>query len=229
MQTKRIHYLATAFFCFVVLFIGCQKNGENNPQVTLNDLKGKWRITATKAGPDSTNPQGQWSAFNYGKQVTINELYCVTDSRIGQSFISPVNCAYYETAGSIMAVLTSDCARAIFMRDTVWMQLTAYDLLLNDASAFSWVETYLHSKRVNWIKQPCSSVQYLPESTSGNTKNGTWTFDEATQMITVDFINSVNSYSGEAQSKFKVTKFTGTEAELKMQGSVGIEFRLQKQ
>ncbi len=219
-----------SIFSVVVLFIaGCQKAGENAPDVTLNDLKGKWRVVATKSGPDSTNPQGQWTAFNYGKQVTVNELYCVNDSRIGQSFISPVNCAYYDAAGSIMGVLTSDCARSIFMRDTVWMQLTAYDLVLNDAASFSWVEAYQHSKRVNWIKQSCSNVQYVPESTTGNTKNGTWVFDEATQMITVDFINSVNSYNGETQSKFKVTKFTGAEVELKMQGSVNIEFRLQKQ
>lgn len=212
-----------------IVFAACQKAGENNTSVTLNDLKGKWRVVATKAGPDSTNPQGQWTAFNYGKQVTVNELYCVNDSRIGQSFISPVNCAYYDAAGSIMGVLTSDCARSIFMRDTVWMQLTAYDLVLNDAATFSWVEAYQHSKRVNWIRQSCSNVQYLPESTTGNTKNGRWVFDEATQMITVDFINSVNSYNGETQSKFKVTKFTGAEVELKMQGSVNIEFRLQKQ
>lgn len=222
-------YSLFMFLLVAIVFAACQKAGENNTSVTLNDLKGKWRVVATKAGPDSTNPQGQWTAFNYGKQVTVNELYCVNDSRIGQSFISPVNCAYYDAAGSIMGVLTSDCARSIFMRDTVWMQLTAYDLVLNDAASFSWVEAYQHSKRVNWIKQSCSNVQYLPESTTGNTKNGTWVFDEATQMITVDFINSVNSYNGETQSKFKVTKFTGAEVELKMQGSVNIEFRLQKQ
>lgn len=222
-------YSLFIFLLVAIVFAACQKAGENNTSVTLNDLKGKWRVVATKAGPDSTNPQGQWTAFNYGKQVTVNELYCVHDSRIGQSFISPVNCAYYDAAGSIMGVLTSDCARGIFMRDTVWMQLTAYDLVLNDAATFSWVEAYQHSKRVNWIRQSCSNVQYLPESTTGNTKNGTWVFDEATQMITVDFINSVNSYNGETQSKFKVTKFTGAEVELKMQGSVTIEFRLQKQ
>jgi hypothetical protein len=45
----------------------------------------------------------------------------------------------------------------------------------------------------------------------------------------VEFINSVNPYNGETKSKFKVAKFTGNEAEIKLQGSVGLEFRLQKQ
>ncbi|QNA43015.1 hypothetical protein [Lacibacter sediminis] len=217
-------------FVLTTLFIGCQKSGENEPEVTLNDLKGKWKFVATKEGPDSSNPQGVWTNFNYGKTTYVKELYCVNDSRVGQSYyLSDINCAYYESAGSIVGVISSDCGRTIVMRDTVWTQLTAYDLILKDANSFEWVEAYKHSKYVNLIKQPCSTIQYVPESTSGNTKNGTWTFDEASQMISVDFGTSVNSYNGEQQSKFKVTKFAGSTVELQLQGSVNMEFRLQKQ
>lgn len=216
--------------CFLwVLFIGCQKTGTDQPQVDINDLKGKWKFIATKSGPDTLNPQGLWTNINYTKNTTVQEIYCVNDSRTGQSFLSTVNCAYYQAPGSIVAVVSSDCARSIFMRDTVWMQLTAYDLILKEAASFDWVEGYTHSKRLNLINQSCNSLQYNPESVTGFTRTGNWTFDEASQTITINFTNTVNPYNGDTQSKFSVTKFSGTEVELKMQGAVGIEFRLQKQ
>lgn len=214
---------------FIALFSGCQKNVENQPLATIADLKGKWKITATKSGPDSLNTQGLWTSIDYVKHTTVNEIYCVNNSSLGKSFLSQVNCAYYESAGSIVAVVSSDCARTIFMRDTVWMQLTDYSLALNNGNTFGWTEAYRHSKYLNVMNQPCSSIQYIPESTRDFTRNGTWSFDEATQMITVNFSNTVNPYNGETQSSFKVTKFTGNHAELKLQGSVGMEFRLEKQ
>ncbi|MEJ8844410.1 hypothetical protein WG954_18595 [Lacibacter sp. H375] len=214
----------------VALFLGCQKNGDNpdQPPATITDLKGKWKITATKAGPDSTNAQGLWTSIDYTKYTTINEIYCVNNSSLGKSFLSQVNCAYYESPGSIVGVVSGDCARTIFMRDTVWNQLIDYGLELKEA-AFDWKEAYRHSKYLNVINQQCSSIQYIPEATRDYTRSGTWSFDEATQMISVEFINSVNAYNGETKSKFKVTKFTGSTVELQMQGSVNIEFRLQKQ
>lgn len=214
---------------FIALFFGCQKNSDNQPPATITDLKGKWKIAATKSGTDSLNTQGLWTSIDYVKNTTINEIYCVNNSSLGKSFLSQLNCAYYESPGSIVGVTSSDCARTIFMRDTVWMQLTDYSLVLKDGNAFDWTEAYLHSKYLNVINQPCSSIQYIPEAARDFTRNGTWSFDEATQMITVNFSNTVNPYNGETQSKFKVTKFTGNEAELKLQGSVGMEFRLQKQ
>nr|WP_294908570.1 hypothetical protein [uncultured Lacibacter sp.] len=214
---------------FIVLFLGCQKNSDEQPPATIADLKGKWKITATKSGPDSLNTQGLWAGIDYVKHTTVNEIYCVNNSSLGKSFLSQVNCAYYESPGSIVAVVSTDCARSIFMRDTVWMQLTDYSLVLKDGNAFDWTEAYLHSKYLNVINQQCNSIQYMPEAARDYTRNGTWTFDEATQTITVNFVNSVNPYNGETQSKFNVTKFTGNTAEIKLQGSVGIEFRLQKQ
>lgn len=215
----------------ITMFSECAKNSDNpeQPPATITDLKGKWKITATKSGPDSTNTQGVWTSIDYVKHTTINEIYCVNNSSLAKSFLSQVNCAYYESPGSIVGVVSSDCARTIYMRDTVWMQLTNYELVLKDANAFDWTEAYRHSKYLNTINQQCSSIQYVPEATRDYTRSGTWSFDEATQMITVDFVNSVNPYNGETQSKFKVTKFTGNEAEIKLQGSVGLEFRLQKQ
>ena len=215
----------------ITLFFGCQKNSDNpeQPAVTITDLKGKWKITATKSGPDSTNAQGLWISIDFAKTTSINEIYCVNNSNLGKSFLSQVNCAYYESAGSIVGVVSSDCARSIFMRDTVWNQLTDYGLELKDGNAFDWREAYRHSKYLDVINQQCNSIHYIPEATRDYTRSGTWSFDEAIQMITVDFVNSVNPYNGETKSKFKVTKFTGNEAEIKLQGSVGLEFRLQKQ
>ena len=215
----------------ITMFFGCAKNSDNpeQPPATITDLKGKWKITATKSGPDSTNAQGLWTSIDYVKHTTINEIYCVNNSNLGKSFLSQVNCAYYESPGSIVGVVSSDCARTIFLRDTVWMQLTNYELVLKDGNAFDWTEAYRHSKYVNTINQPCSSILYMPEATTDYTRSGTWTFDEATQMISVEFVNSVNPYNGETKSKFKVTKFTGNQAEIKLQGSVGEEFRLEKQ
>ena len=216
---------------FVALFTGCQKNGDSpqQPPATITDLKGKWKIVATKSGPDSTNAQGLWTSIDFVKNTTINEIYCVNNSSLGKSFLSQVNCAYYESPGSIVGVVSSDCARTIFMRDTVWMQLTEYGLELKDGNAFDWKEAYRHSKYLNTINQQCSSIQYVPEATRDYTRRGSWSVDESTQMISVEFVNSVNPYNGETKSKFKVTKFTGNEAEIKLQGSVGLEFRLQKQ
>jgi hypothetical protein len=213
------------------LFMGCQKNSDNpeQPPATITDLKGKWKITATKSGPDSTNAQGLWTSIDYVKTTTINEIYCVNNSSLGKSFLSQVNCAYYESPGSIVGVVSGDCARTIFMRDTVWNQLTDYSLELKDGNAFDWKEAYLHSKYLNVINQQCTSIQYVPEAARDYTRSGSWAFDEATQMITVNFVNSVNPINGETQSRFKVTKFTGNLAEIKQQGSVGLEFRLQKQ
>jgi hypothetical protein len=215
----------------IILLFGCQKNSDNQnqPTASIADLKGKWKITATKSGPDSTNAQGLWTSIDYVKNITINEIYCVNNSNLGKSFLSQVNCAYYESTGSIVGVVSSDCARSIFMRDTVWMQLTDYGLELNDGNTFLWNEAYRHSKYLNTINQQCSSIQYIPEATRDYARSGTWSFDEATQLISVHFINSVNPYNGETASRFKVTKFTGNEAELKLQGSVGLELRLQKQ
>jgi hypothetical protein len=208
----------------------CKKNDNpDQPPATITDLKVKWKIAATKSGPDSTNAQGLWTNFEYVKQSIINEIYCVNNSSLGKSFLSLVKCAYYEASGSLVGVDSSDCAKAVFMRDTVWQQLMAYNLVLKDGNAFDWTETYLHSKYLNLINQPCASAQYIPEIARDYTRSGTWSFDEATQMISVDFVNSVNPYNGETQSKFKVTKFTGNEAEIKLQGSVGLELRLQKQ
>ena len=215
----------------ITMFFGCAKNSDNpnQPPATITDLKGKWKIAATKSGPDSTNSQGLWTSIDYVKHTTINEIYCVNNSNLGKSFLSQVNCAYYESPGSIVGVVSTDCARSIFMRDTVWSQLTNYELVLKDANAFEWTEAYRYSKYLNTINQQCTSIQYMPEATTDYTRNGTWTFDEATQMISVEFVNAVNPFNGETKSKFKVTKFTGSEAEIKLQGSVGLELRLQKQ
>jgi hypothetical protein len=215
----------------IAVFFGCAKKNDNpdQPPATITDLKVKWKIAATKSGPDSTNAQGLWTSIDYVKHTIINEIYCGNNSSLGKSFLSQVNCAYYESPGSIVGVVSSDCARTIFMRDTMWMQLTNYELVLKDGNAFDWTEAYRYSKYLNTINQQCSSIQYIPEATRDYTRSGTWSFDEATQMISVEFVNAVNPFNGETKSKFKVTKFTGNEAEIKLRGSVGLELRLQKQ
>ncbi len=219
--------LTFIFVLIISVLFACQKNNDVQP-ADINALKGNWRVIAQRSGPDTLNPQGTWTNVNFSKQNADYDLYCITDSRIGQSFISQLNCAYDVSAGSSVGVFSYDCARTVFMRDTVWSQLTNFDIGLKDANAFEWLEQYNHSKRVNLINQRCTPVPYMPAYSTKNQRTGNWVFDEPSQIITVDYGSGYSPFDGEKINRYKVVSFSGKEIILKLQAAYLSEMKLSK-
>lgn len=211
----------------IAVLSACQKN--NDVQTAdINDLKGNWRIIAQRSGPDTLHPQGIWADVNFSKQNADYDLYCINDSRVGQSFISTVNCAYQDGAGSYVGVFTSDCAHTVYARDTVWSQLVNFDISLKDANSFEFLEQYNLSKRVNIINQHCNPIPYMPAYSTKNERIASWVFDEAAQIITVDYGAAFSPFDGEKINRYKVVSFTGKEVVLRLQASYFTELRLSK-
>ena len=181
-----------------------------------------------RSGPDTLHPQGIWTNVDFSKQNADYDLYCINDSRVGQSFISNVNCSYQDGAGSYVGVFTSDCAHAVYARDTVWSQLVNFDISLKDANSFEFLEQYNLSKRVNLINQHCNPVSYMPAYSTKNERSANWVFDEAAQIITVDYGTAFSPFDGEKINRYKVVSFTGKEVVLRLQASYFTELRLNK-
>ncbi len=216
-----------SIFILITVLSACQKN--NDQQLAdINDLKGNWRVIAQRSGPDTLNPQGTWTDMNFAKQHADYDLYCINDTRVGQSFISNVNCAYSVSSGSSVGVFSYDCARTVYMRDTVWSQLINFDISFKDGNAFDFLEQYNHSKRVNLVNQRCTPVPYLQPYSTKNERTANWVFDEAAQIITVDYGAAFSPFDGEKINRYKVVSFTGKEAVLRIQAAYFTELRINK-
>lgn len=228
MRKKLQVILINIFFIAVTSFFikaGCSK--EDVRRTDAASLSGTWRIESHRYGQDSTNANA-WNPVNYNKITQIIELYCVNDSRVGQSFISRVNCAYDITGGTSVGVVASDCARSIFRKDTTWYQQTKYDIAFSSDYSFNWLELFRFSTRINTINQPCSPIAYLPESENQYEANGQWLLDETNQVITVNYSPGYSRIDAEQINRFRITGFTGNTITLKLIGSSGDEWRLKK-
>ena len=213
----------------ISLFIkaGCSKENEDVQHVEESSLKATWRIQAFRYGQDSTNANA-WHAVNYDKVTNIYDLYCIYDSGVNQSFLSKINCAYDVSTGTSIAVYSSDCARSVFRKDTAWFQQIKYDISLTPDNQFKWVEVYRNSKHINLINQPCSPLTYAPESDMTHEVSGKWSFKEASGIITVDYSPEYSRMDGQQVNYFRVTGYTGNTLSIKLVGTSGDEFKMQK-
>lgn len=220
---KKSVLYSVIFFSFLT---ACQKN--NDLKADINDLKGNWRITAQRSGPDTLHPQGVWTETNFSKQNADYDIYCISDSRVGQSFLSNIDCSYQVGTGSYVGVISSDCSHTVYMRDTVWSQLINFDIILKDAGTFEFLEQYNHSKRINLINQHCSPVLYNQAYSSKNERTANWVFDETAQIITVDYGAAYSPFDGEKINRYKVVSYSTNEAIFRLQSSYFTELKLVK-
>lgn len=212
---------------FIVFIVACHKNNDAL-LATQASLKGNWRVIAERSGPDTLNTQAKWVDVNYTKQTGDYDIYCITDSRIGQSFLSSTNCTYQDAPGSYIGVFSADCAKSVFMRDTVWSQLVNYDFSLNESNQFNYLLQYNHSKRVNLMNQHCNTVIYTPAYSAKTEQAGTWSFNETDQIITVDYGTATSPVDGQKMNHYKVINFKNDEVVLRFQGSSLSDFKLHK-
>lgn len=221
--------LNSVFVLFISLFIkaGCSKSNDDIQHVDEASLKATWRVQAVRYGQDSTNPSA-WHPVDYNKVDYIYDLYCVYDSRVNQSFVSKINCAYDVSDGSGIGVPSSDCARSVFRQDTTWYQHVKQDISLTSDNQFKWVDVFRWSKHINLINQPCSSLTYVPEKDVTSESTGKWTFDEASGIITVNYAPNYSHMDGEQINRFRITNYTGNTLSIKLIGPNGDELKMQK-
>lgn len=229
MKTKysRI-YFSLALIIFSSLFIkaGCSKSNDDVSAINEQMLKAAWQVQAFRYGADSTNANG-WQTINYNKITTVFDLYCVYDSRVQQSFLSRLNCAYDETPTSSIGVDPSGCGRTVYARDTTWMQQTKNEISFLSNQQFSWIETLNLSKHINTVRQPCSNITYVPESEDKSEVTGQWTFDQAAGVVTVDYTPGFSRLDGQAKNQFKITALSDNSIIIKLLNG-GDELRLQR-
>lgn len=223
---KIVLYLLIILFCSFLIQAGCSKDGDVQ-HVDPQSLKATWRVEAFRWGRDSTNSNA-WQRLDYGKVQSIYDIYCVYDSRVNQSFLSKINCAYDETATSSIGVESSGCAKSVFRQDTTWMQRTKNDISFSDGSGFNWTETFRFSRHINLVHQPCSSISYVPETEVPSEVTGHWSLNEASGIITVDYSPSFSRLDGQQVNQFRITSFTGNTLSIKLIGVDGDELKLQK-
>ena len=219
-----------AFLLFISLFIkaGCSKEKDDVQHIDEASLKATWRVSAFRYGQDSTNASA-WHQVDYNKVTYIYDLYCVYDSRLNQSFVSKINCAYDVSDGSSIAVPSSDCARSVFRQDTTWYQHISQDISLTSDNQFKWVDIFRWSKHINLINQPCSSLTYTPEKDVVSESTGKWIFDESNGIITVDYSPNYSHMDGQQINRFRITEYTGNTLSIKLIGPNGDELKMQKQ
>lgn len=208
------------------LWLSCKKAPDQPEEI---NLAGVWRLKSMRSNADTlSNNNPDWQPLNYEKVYTGFDLYCIYDSRIGQSYLSVMNCAYEASPGSIIGVLTSDCARSVFRRDTAWLQLTNYDISFAGDSTVKVLEQYSNSKRINIILAPCNPPQYLPESITKFEETGKWKYDETGKIITLDFNPGYSRIDGKQVNRFKVIAYSDKEITLRLITSYLAEYLLIK-
>ncbi|MDX2045693.1 MAG: hypothetical protein SFU87_02855 [Chitinophagaceae bacterium] len=212
-------------FIIFLLWFSCKKAPDQPEEIKLD---GTWRLKSIRSDADTLNTTAAWMPLKYEKQYFDFDLYCVNDSRAGQSYISMLNCAYDVSPGSSVGVVSSDCARSVFRRDTTWIQLTHYDISLVNDSTVKMLEQYSNSKRINTILAPCNSPQYLPESITKFEATGIWKYDEAGKVITLDFTPGYSRIDGEQVNRFKVIAYSDKEITLRLITSYLAEYLLVK-
>jgi hypothetical protein len=203
----------------VLLFAGCRKvPEENQKEITEADLTGtKWRIVAFRNGSDTANPgSATWLEVNYQKNISIVDLFCIYDSRVGKSFLSRNNCSYELSPGSIVGVVSADCARTVLKKDTVWSQLTNYDLEFSSNKNFFWLEHYTNSKYTAFYNKSCQSLEIVPEGIRKYESYGKWSFNPVSRMIMVDYGFTFSRLDGEPINRFSVQSFTGNELVIRL-------------
>jgi hypothetical protein len=203
----------------------CSK--ENVEPVDGASLVGTWRMESFRYGQDSTNANA-WHLVDYNRTTTVVDLYCVNDSRINRSFISKINCAYDETATSSIGVVSSDCARSVFLKDTIWSEQTKYDLIFSSNGQFNWLEEYQYSKHINTVSQPCNTIRYNPETTQKLEASGKWSLDRAGHTLSIDYSPDFSRMGIGQTDNFRITGFSGSLITLKLVGGSGDELRLKK-
>lgn len=212
--------MKTGFLLLAVLLVaGCTKAPEENQkEITEADLIGsKWRIVAFRNGADTSSPGSTtWLEMNYQKHTSIVDLFCIYDARVGKSFLSRNNCSYELSPGPIVGVVSPDCARSVFKKDTVWSQLTHYDLEFSSNKNFFLLEQYTNSRYLAFYNKPCSSAEYIPEGVRKYESYGKWSFDAVSNKIIVDYGFTFSRIDGEPINRFSVQSFTGNELVIRL-------------
>ena len=208
-----------------VLLIACAKSEQEVQKITEQSIAATWRLDAIRNPNDPLNPT-TWQVLDYSKQTTSFDIFCVFDAQRNQSFLS-VNSCSYDNGFSTISV-APNCATSAYTRDTTSQQLIKNDLSLSANHEFDWMETTHLSKRLFLVSQICASPLYEPENDISYEAIGQWSFNEATEVITVDYAPETSRLDGEPVNQFKVTEYTGSTLTIKQISTTGLEYRLRK-
>ena len=183
------------FTLFVVAMIstGCNKESEPAEEPARQNepsISNRWRLIGTL--PD-TATQFYWVTVSYQKTNSYpTEYYCVPTPNIspyfGKNYFSPYKCTVVEN--NIYYVLPdANCNKNLtpFIIDTPWSQNLKNDMLFNADSSFRYEYGYEQSKWIKWFTSTCSSVQYFQAVKKDYGYSGNWSFNPATNIISIDY------------------------------------------
>jgi hypothetical protein len=213
--------------------LACKKNEKPAQTHTLTPsvlTANNWRIVSVKNNVNPHNPDASaWVNTNFARKDTVINLYCVSESYTTQSYISISPCSYQLGGGTTVQVAALDCAPNVYYRDSTWSQLTRYDFSFKRGGTFLWVEEYNRSKFVNVFGKSCNPLTIVPPGVLKVEHVGTWSFDESTKTIKVDYGLNFSPLDGQTYNYFHTISYNGNEIVLRFQSRTATDYKLVKQ